>query len=92
MVGDAEGIHRRIQLADAVRAEPVLLVRREVHEVPDIERQEIRDIYRSRGFEGELLEQIVDVVTSDEDRWVQQMMTDELGLPPEPPKPAPATY
>jgi len=62
--------------------------RREVHEVPDIERQEIRDIYRSRGFEGELLEQIVDVVTSDEDRWVQQMMTDELGLPPEPPKPA----
>ena len=62
--------------------------RREVKELPEVETQEIRDIYRARGFEGDLLEQIVEVVTGNEELWIQTMMTDELGLPPEPPKPA----
>jgi VIT1/CCC1 family predicted Fe2+/Mn2+ transporter len=54
----------------------------EIKDVPEIETQEIRDIYIAKGFEGKLLEQIVTHITSDEDRWVDNMMRDELDLLP----------
>ncbi len=52
----------------------------EVDNFPDIERQEIRDIYRSKGFTGEILEKIISHITSDKKRWVDIMMHEELGL------------
>jgi VIT1/CCC1 family predicted Fe2+/Mn2+ transporter len=53
---------------------------REMRELPDIERDEIREIYTRRGFEGELLERVVDTITSDPKVWLKVMMTEELGL------------
>jgi vacuolar iron transporter family protein len=52
----------------------------EIEHYPDIERQEVRDAYRAKGFEGELLEQVVDVITKDKHRWADDMMANELQL------------
>jgi len=52
----------------------------EVENMPETEREEIRDIYKDKGFEEPLLSQVVEVITKDKDRWVGVMMKDELGL------------
>lgn len=52
----------------------------EVDHLPEKERDEIREIYEGKGFSGPLLEQVVDVICSDRDRWVDVMMKEELEL------------
>lgn len=55
---------------------------RHIHLAPDVEIEEIRAIYRKKGFEGETLDKIVDVITSNPDVWVNVMMSEELQLTP----------
>jgi vacuolar iron transporter family protein len=54
----------------------------EMAHLPDVEREEIRKIYRAKGFEGPQLEQIVDRITGDPGTWLAVMMNEELGLQP----------
>jgi predicted membrane protein (TIGR00267 family) len=48
--------------------------------VPVKEREEIEEIYRAKGFEGEELERVVSRITSNKDVWLKTMLTEELGL------------
>jgi VIT1/CCC1 family predicted Fe2+/Mn2+ transporter len=57
---------------------------RHIAAVPELERAEIRALYRSRGFDGALLDQIVDTITSNPEVWVAVMMNEELQLRPVP--------
>ncbi|NOH01229.1 MAG: hypothetical protein HND47_04270 [Chloroflexi bacterium] len=55
---------------------------RHIVEAPKLETEEIRDIYKRKGFNGELLNRIVQTITANEDVWVAVMMAEEHQLSP----------
>lgn len=66
-----------------------------IENMPEEETEEIRKIYKEKGFKGEMLEEIVKVITSSKPLWVEEMMKDELKMlesPKTPIKKGLATY
>lgn len=89
----ADGFSMAVGNFLATRAE--IQVRRKAYEeekthvdlIPEGEREEVRQIFRRKGFEGEILEKVVDVITSDKERWIEVMLTEEHGFAAEAPSP-----
>lgn len=54
--------------------------KKEIKDGPETEEEEIRGIYKEKGFDGELLEQVVAKIISGKKQWVDTMMKEELKL------------
>jgi VIT1/CCC1 family predicted Fe2+/Mn2+ transporter len=55
---------------------------RHIEQASKLERQEVKQIYSQKGFQGTLLEHIVDTITANPDVWVAVMMSEEHQLAP----------
>src|SRR6266849_1561488 len=42
----------------------------EIDAMPEAERQEIRDIYATKGFAGDILDRVVDTITANRESWL----------------------
>src|SRR3989475_13171444 len=56
--------------------------RQEMQDAPDMERNEVREIFERWDFQGEELEEMVDKITSKPKAWLELMMAHELNLAP----------
>lgn len=54
----------------------------EIEHEPEEEREELRRIYQDKGFRGTQLAGIVEYLTRDKERWLENMIRDELMLRP----------
>lgn len=86
-----EGTRSELQRLEQLRRQEQVQIR----VLPEGERAEIRAIFARKGFEGEILDRIVETITEDEDRWIETMLTEELGMAldcPDPRKAAAVTF
>ncbi len=56
--------------------------RREMVELPDVEREEVRKVFEEWGYEGRDLEDLTDKIVSNPKAWLEFMMAHELKLAP----------
>ncbi len=54
--------------------------KKEIKEMPILEKAEMRGIYQAKGFEGKMLNDIVEHITSNNEQWLKLMMKEELEL------------
>lgn len=81
-VSNYQNAQSRTELIDKMRQEEAMHIRI----IPEGEREEIRQIFARKGFDGETLEKIVETITQDRTRWIDTMLNEEFGLPTETPK------
>jgi VIT1/CCC1 family predicted Fe2+/Mn2+ transporter len=51
-----------------------------VRNIPGGEREELRQIFAAKGFQGQDLDRVLDVIMADPGQWVDVMMREELGI------------
>lgn len=75
-VSNYEAIRAQRDHVEAMRR----MEQRHIATVPAGEREELREIFQQKGFEGELLERVIETIASNPEVWVDTMLTEEHGL------------
>lgn len=57
-------------------------VLKEIEKAPQMEAEEVRQIYEQKGFKGKVLEEITETITSDRNIWLDILMAEELHIAP----------
>ncbi|MDP6756256.1 MAG: VIT1/CCC1 transporter family protein, partial [Patescibacteria group bacterium] len=54
----------------------------EIEHIPEEEKKEIQAIYAKKGFKGNDLKRATQIITSNKEAWIDEMMIHELGTVP----------
>jgi len=71
------GSRTETQLLEKTRAEEETYI----NIYPEEKKEEIRRIFAQKGFEGDMLERAVQIITSDKTLWVDTLLKEEYDLP-----------
>jgi VIT1/CCC1 family predicted Fe2+/Mn2+ transporter len=75
-VSNYESIQAQREFVDHLRATE----EHHIEQVPQGEREEIRQIFSNKGFSGSTLDAIVETISQDRHLWVETMLSEEYGL------------
>jgi VIT1/CCC1 family predicted Fe2+/Mn2+ transporter len=75
-VSNYESIRAEAEYIQSVRASE----QEHIDRIPAGEREEIRQIFTSKGFSGEVLDRIVATICADRRLWIDTMLTEEHGV------------
>ncbi len=75
-ISNYESIRAQQEFVDGIRQTE----EEHIEKVPDGEREEIRQIFQQKGFKGETLDEIINIITCDRHLWVETMLTEEHGV------------
>lgn len=75
-VSNYESHRSRQEFIDSVRRSE----ERHIEVIPEGEREELRQIFRAKGFDGDVLETIVSTISEDKKLWIDTMLTEEHGI------------
>ena len=51
-----------------------------INHFPNEERKTIEQIYKVKGFEGDMLQEVVNTITSDKNRWLDVLEKEKMGM------------
>lgn len=75
-VGNYLSTKSKKEYADKIRKSE----ERSIRDIPEEEIEEIREIYKDKGFKGKHLDDAVRIITKDSKVWIDTMMKDEFGI------------